>query len=80
MKKKKKEEIAETHPDLQGLNIGVNQFGEITTNISLNKINDFLDKHVIDKKLNEGEWEEKKKKSSISGKQLAIGRKRKKKM
>jgi hypothetical protein len=63
MKKKKKEEIAETHPDLKGLNIRVNEFGEITTNISLEKINDFLDKNVVDKKLNEDKWEEKKKKS-----------------
>jgi hypothetical protein len=63
MKKKKKEELAETHPDLKGLNIRVNEFGEITTNISLEKINDFLDKNVVDKKLNEDEWEVKKKKS-----------------
>ena len=62
MKKKKKEQLAETHPELKGLDIRVNEFGEIVSNIALDRINDFLDKHVVDKKLNEDEWEEKKKK------------------
>jgi hypothetical protein len=62
MKKKKKEEFAETHPDLQGLSMGVNQFGELTTTISLERINHFLDKNVLDKKLNESEWQQQKKK------------------
>ena len=61
MKKKKKEELAETHPDLKGLDIRVNEFGEIISNISVDKLNDFLNKNVIDKKLDEDEWEEKKK-------------------
>ncbi|MFI5135987.1 MAG: hypothetical protein ACHQD9_09050 [Chitinophagales bacterium] len=76
MKKKKKEEIAETHPDLKGLDIRVNEFGEIISNISLNKINDFLDKNVIDKKLNEEEWEDKKVRALNKPKS---GKKRKKK-
>ena len=79
MKKKKKEEFAQTHPDIKGLSIDVNAFGEITSTISLDKINDFLDKHVLDKKLNEGEWEEKKKKKSERKPALEISKKRKKK-
>ena len=59
MKKKKKEELAETHPDLKGLDIRVNEFGEIVSNISVEKLNDFLNKNVVDKKLDEEEWEEK---------------------
>jgi hypothetical protein len=66
MKKKKKEDVAETHPDLKGLRIRVDQFGRLDTSISLDRINDFLDRHVIDKKLNEEQWEEKKKKSRTS--------------
>jgi hypothetical protein len=62
MKKKKKREIAETHPDLKGLDIRVNEFGEIISNISVEKLNDFLNKNVVDKKLDETAWEEKKKK------------------
>jgi hypothetical protein len=61
MKKKKKQEIAETHPDLKGLDIRVNEFGEIISNISVEKLNDFLNKNVVDKKLDEDAWEEKKK-------------------
>jgi len=62
MKKKKKQETAETHPDLKGLDIRVNAFGEIISNISVDKLNDFLNKNVVDKKLDEDAWEEKKKK------------------
>jgi hypothetical protein len=68
MKKKKKEELAETHPDLKGLDIRVNEFGEIISNIPIEKLNSFLDKNVIDKKLNEDEWEEKKKKETTKPK------------
>ena len=62
MKKKKKQEVAETHPDLKGLDIRVNEFGEIISNISVEKLNEFLNKNVVDKKLDEDAWEEKKKK------------------
>ena len=51
MKKKKKAETAETHPDLKGLDIRVNEFGEIISNIPVEKLNDFLNKNVLDKKL-----------------------------
>jgi hypothetical protein len=77
MKKKKKEELAETHPDLKGLDIRVNQFGEIISNISVDRLNDFLNKNVVDKKLDEDAWEEKKKK--VSEKKPAEPPKKKKK-
>ena len=76
MKKKKKEELAETHPDLKGLNIRVNQFGEIISNISVEKLNDFLNKNVVDKKLDEEEWEEKKKKEMTKPKTGKPGKKK----
>ena len=61
MSKKKLPAIAETHPDLKGLDIHVNAFGEIISNISVEKLNDFLNRNVVDKKLDEEAWQEKKK-------------------
>jgi hypothetical protein len=39
------------HKELQGFSIEINTFGEITSNLPLEKINQFLNKHVEDKKL-----------------------------
>lgn len=77
MKKKKKEEAAETHPDLKGLRMKVDAFGRIDTSISLDRINDFLDRNVIDKKLNEKDWENKKKKALSKAVSDRSGRRRK---
>ena len=41
------------HKDLQGLDITIDQFGEIKANMDIEKLNDFLDKNVDDKKLAE---------------------------
>lgn len=41
------------HKELQGFDIAINQFGEISSNMNIEKINDFLDKNVDDKKLAE---------------------------
>ena len=50
------------HKDLQGLDIEIDQFGEIKANMNIEKLNDFLDKNVDDKKLAEREdYEELKK-------------------
>ena len=56
-KKKDKEnkEDANVHKELEGLEININPFGEIETNYDIQKINDFLNKHVEDKKLKERE-------------------------
>lgn len=43
------------HKDLQGLDIVIDQFGEIKANMNIEKLNDFLDKNVDDKKLAERE-------------------------
>lgn len=41
------------HRDLQGFEMSVDQFGEIKSNMNIEKINEFLDKNVDDKKLAE---------------------------
>ena len=50
-KKKKKDASPKFHPDLEGLEVKVNEFGEVKTNFSIDKINAFLNKNVDDKKL-----------------------------
>ena len=60
--KKIKVEEARVNPELKGLDIRVNEFGEIEANIAIEKLNDFLDQNVIDKKLEEKREKEVKKK------------------
>ena len=48
------------HKDLQGLDITIDQFGEIKANMNIEKLNEFLDENVEDKKLKEKEEKEKK--------------------
>ena len=43
------------HKELQGLDITIDQFGEIKANMDIEKLNNFLDKNVDDKKLAERE-------------------------
>ena len=58
-KKKKKPRV---HKDLQGFEVSINQFGELNANMNIEKINEFLDKNVDDKKLAErDDYEEVKK-------------------
>ena len=51
----KKKSLSKKKPDvsaeLEGLEINVNTFGEIQSTYDIDKINDFLDTHVEDKKL-----------------------------
>ena len=42
---------ARVHKELEGFEIGVNPLGEITCNYSIEQINQFLGRHVRDKKL-----------------------------
>ncbi len=51
-KKKPKSGKPEVHKDLEGFDIKINAFGEIESNFDVNKLNDFLDENVEDKKLN----------------------------
>ena len=48
---KKDKETPKVNKDLDGFDIKINSFGEIVTSYDLDKINDFLDKNVEDKKL-----------------------------
>jgi hypothetical protein len=41
--------------DLKDYKINVNEFGEIKTNLDIDAINEFLDKHVDDKKFKDRE-------------------------
>ena len=43
------------HKDLQGFDVSIDQFGEIRSNMRIEKINEFLDQNVDDKKLAERE-------------------------
>lgn len=60
-KKKNKINEAQVNPELKGLNITVNEFGEIISNVSVDKLNDFLDRNVVDKKLEEKKQKDQKK-------------------
>lgn len=54
-KKKAGKAKPRVHKDLQGLNIVIDQFGEIKANMNIEKLNEFLDQNVDDKKLAERE-------------------------
>ena len=41
------------HKDLQGFDVSIDSFGEIKSNMDIEKINEFLNKNVDDKKLAE---------------------------
>jgi hypothetical protein len=54
MKKKKikpEEEKPKVHQELEGFEVKINSFGEIVSNYSIEQINEFLNKNVVDKKL-----------------------------
>lgn len=50
---KKEDPKPKVHKELDGLEISINQFGEIKSNMDIEKINEFLNKNVDDKKLAE---------------------------
>ncbi len=51
-KKKKKPPI---HEELKGFDININPFGELESTLDIDKINEFLNKNMKDKKLHEDE-------------------------
>ena len=51
-KKKPKKGNPEVHNELDGFNIKINEFGEITSNFEVDQLNNFLNENVEDKKLN----------------------------
>ena len=54
-KKDKPEPKPKVHQDLSGFEVSINEFGEILGNMNIEKINEFLNKNVDDKKLLERE-------------------------
>jgi hypothetical protein len=54
-KKKTKEAQPRVHEDLKGFKMEINSFGEISSNLPIEAINDFLNKNVEDKKLKDRE-------------------------
>ncbi|GAA0880423.1 hypothetical protein GCM10009119_33930 [Algoriphagus jejuensis] len=50
-KKKKKESDPRVHDELKGFKMEINSFGEISSSFPIDKINEFLNKNVEDKKL-----------------------------
>lgn len=50
-KKKPKKGDPEVHDELKGFDIKINEFGEITSNFEVDKLNEFLNENVEDKKL-----------------------------
>lgn len=49
--KPKAKELPKVHKQLEGLDLTINSFGEINMSLSIEKINEFLNKNVDDKKL-----------------------------
>lgn len=49
-KKKEKANTPKVHPDLEGFNVEVNSFGEVRVNYDMDKLNQFLNRNVADKK------------------------------
>jgi hypothetical protein len=50
-KKLKKDGLAKVHDNLKGFDIKINEFGAMDTNLSIDRLNSFLDENVADKKL-----------------------------
>ena len=48
----KKKDKAKVHKDLEGLNVKIDSMGELSSDLNIDKINEFLNKNVEDKKLN----------------------------
>ena len=53
---KKKRGTSKVHPELEGLDVRLNSYGQISSSVSLDELNAFLNKKVLDKKLSAGEW------------------------
>ena len=57
-RKKPKKGKPEVHDELKGFDIKINEFGEIITNFDVDKVNEFLNDKVDDKKLRDREGAE----------------------
>ena len=54
-KKSKKDDSPRVNADLEGFKMNINTFGEISSSFSIDKINEFLNNNVDDKKLRDRE-------------------------
>ncbi len=54
-KKDPKKDQPKVNPELEGLNINIDSFGEIKSTYNIDDINNFLNQNVEDKKLEERE-------------------------
>ena len=52
-KNKKDKKDPNVHDDLKGFDIKINEFGEIISNLDVDKVNTFLNENVEDKKLSD---------------------------
>ena len=52
---KKDKKKPKVHKDLEGFNIEIDTFGELKSNLPIDKLNEFLNRNVEDKKLEERE-------------------------
>lgn len=77
-KKKPKTGKPQVHEELEGFELSINEFGEIKSNVDVSKLNEFLNKHVDDKKFKERDDEDIIKKGKFSN-QLKEEDKKKKK-
>lgn len=59
-KKKPKKGKPEVHEELEGFDIKINEFGEIISNFPVDRINEFLNENLEDKKLKENDGSENK--------------------
>lgn len=51
--KNKNPKKPKVHKDLQGYELSINQFGQVTSTFDIDKLNDFLNRTVDDQKLTE---------------------------
>ena len=56
-KKMKKKGKPSVHDDLKGFDIKINEFGEMQSSYSVDKLNNFLNDKVYDRKINSTEEE-----------------------
>ena len=57
-KKTPTKEKAKINPDLEGLSVNINSLGEVVTSYDIDKLNQFLNDNVDDKKLRDRKDEE----------------------
>jgi hypothetical protein len=60
--KNKSKAAKKQKPVIKNLNVGINEFGELTSNVRFDDINAFLNDNVKDRKLDEKKEKEKKRK------------------